>query len=116
MNPTGPATGTSRVVRGFTGDYMSAMTFKRWSTSFPDYTGTWTLYSKTKAEQNREVPYTKYSNRRGDAFRCVVHQNAQLIIAILKQAEAGSAISAARDGEYCRVRRVKVPQNTVSCG
>jgi formylglycine-generating enzyme required for sulfatase activity len=70
LNPTGPAKGTTRVVRGFYGNDYSAMTFKRWYNKYPDLSGSWTSYG----EKNRKIPRTRYSSRRSDAFRCVLNQ------------------------------------------
>jgi formylglycine-generating enzyme len=45
-NPKGPTEGTKHVQRGFNGNDLSAMTFKRWSSKDNGQTGTWTLYGK----------------------------------------------------------------------
>ena len=73
LNPTGPTTGTARVVRGFYGDESSAMTFKRWKSKDPELPATWTLYSKVSDVKNREIPFTQYSANRSDAFRCTLN-------------------------------------------
>ena len=70
-NPTGPATGTRHVARGFYGSDSSAMTFKRWSATENSPSGTWTYYPDDKKEPHREIPFTTYSNFASDAFRCV---------------------------------------------
>ncbi|MES2162909.1 MAG: SUMF1/EgtB/PvdO family nonheme iron enzyme [Pseudomonadota bacterium] len=70
-NPTGPATGTRHVARGFAGSDSSAMTFKRWAPRENPPTGTWTSYPADKKEPTKEIPYTTYSNYAGNAFRCV---------------------------------------------
>jgi formylglycine-generating enzyme required for sulfatase activity len=71
-NPTGPASGTQHVARGFDGSDESAMTFKRWPQSGDAPTGTWTFYpTDRKKESIREIPFTTYSNYASNAFRCV---------------------------------------------
>jgi formylglycine-generating enzyme required for sulfatase activity len=75
LNPSGPTTGTTRVVRGFYGSTFSAMTFKRWRTKHSERTGTWTSYGIAGGEGNREIPFTQYSNYRDNAFRCVLNQD-----------------------------------------
>ncbi|WP_373994548.1 formylglycine-generating enzyme family protein [Duganella sp. Leaf126] len=71
-NPTGPASGTQHVARGWTGSDHSAMTFKRWPQSENPPQGTWTLYpADGKKESIREIPFTMYSHFAGNAFRCV---------------------------------------------
>ncbi len=70
-NPTGPATGTRHVARGFAGSNSSAMTFKRWAPKENPPTGTWTLYPEDIKVPTREIPYTTYTNFADNAFRCV---------------------------------------------
>lgn len=70
-NPPGPAHGEKHVVRGFFGSDSSAMTFKRWKSTDRQSTGTWTFYPKDKHEPTREIPFTTYSNRASESFRCV---------------------------------------------
>jgi sulfatase modifying factor 1 len=74
-NPKGPVKGKKRVVRGHFGDGGSQMTFKRWSDESKEQTGTWTQYDDDGKKPNREIPYTKYSSFRSDAFRCAVHRS-----------------------------------------
>lgn len=69
LDPTGPIEGTVRVVRGFKGSYMSATTFKRWTTRLKELGGSWTFYGAGGA--TRSIPHTKYSNYATSAFRCV---------------------------------------------
>ena len=73
LNPTGPATGTARVVRGFYGSHESAMTFKRWKGKESKLPSTWTRYSTVSSVKNREIPFTQYSANRSHAFRCVLN-------------------------------------------
>jgi formylglycine-generating enzyme required for sulfatase activity len=75
LNPTGPATGTTHVARGYHGSDFSAMTFKRWGTPHEDLTGTWTLYGTAEGKENRKIPFTQYSNNPDNAFRCVLNQD-----------------------------------------
>jgi formylglycine-generating enzyme required for sulfatase activity len=73
LDPTGPTDGTYRVVRGFFGNVESAMTFKRWNNRHAELTGTWKLYAAWKGGEDREIPYTKYSNYSDVAFRCALN-------------------------------------------
>jgi formylglycine-generating enzyme required for sulfatase activity len=75
LNPTGPRTGTTRVVRGFYGSSSSAMTFKRWDKEEKALTGTWTLHGRPEAPGNRKIPFTRYSNNPDNAFRCVLNKD-----------------------------------------
>ena len=70
-NPVGPAVGERHVVRGFFGSDTSAMTFKRWKSNDRPSTGTWTFYPENKQEPTREIPFTTYSNRVSQSFRCI---------------------------------------------
>ncbi|MET3135617.1 sulfatase modifying factor 1 [Oxalobacteraceae bacterium GrIS 1.11] len=70
-NPRGPGEGTERVVRGNFGD--TEMVFKRWSRKMEEKTGTWKKYAEKKGDENREIPYTKYSALPNSAFRCVLN-------------------------------------------
>jgi formylglycine-generating enzyme required for sulfatase activity len=70
-NPTGPSTGTTRVVRGNFG--TTAMTFARWSRKVEEKTGDWTSYAKTASEPDRNIPHTKYSSSAYSGFRCVTN-------------------------------------------
>jgi formylglycine-generating enzyme required for sulfatase activity len=74
INPPGPAMGTARVMRGFAGTYLSAMTFNRWPAKQTDRTGKWILYATSPEQKDREIPYTKYSGRADAAFRCVSNE------------------------------------------
>jgi formylglycine-generating enzyme required for sulfatase activity len=76
LNPTGPVSGSVHVVRGHYGSAFSAMTFKRWGTKHPDLAGTWTFYGKPGTADNREIPFTQYSNNPDNAFRCALNQDA----------------------------------------
>jgi formylglycine-generating enzyme required for sulfatase activity len=76
FNPTGPKEGTEHVARGFAGSSFSAMTIKRWEKSGDGETGTWSLYGKKRGEAKREIPFTKYTNSRDSAFRCVLNHPA----------------------------------------
>jgi sulfatase modifying factor 1 len=64
-NPSGPADGVTRVVRGYFGS--TEMTFRRWHRSPAELGGTGLL-------DGREVPVTKYSGQRQNAFRCALNQ------------------------------------------
>lgn len=74
-DPTGPTSGTYRVLRGHHGNDFSAMTFKRWSDRHPSLKGYWTQYGNA-TQENRKVPYTQYSNYPDNAFRCVLNEHA----------------------------------------
>ena len=74
FDPAGPKTGHTRVVRGFNGSSFSAMTFKRWETKSDRLPANWTFYGKPGSADNREIPFTKYSNLPDNAFRCVLNQ------------------------------------------
>lgn len=75
IDPTGPTTGTYRVVRGYFGNFESAMTFKRWNNKLDELTGTWTLNGRERGGETREIPHTKYSDYSGDASRCALNQD-----------------------------------------
>jgi formylglycine-generating enzyme required for sulfatase activity len=79
FNPTGPGEGIERVMRGFSGSSLSAMTIKRWKKSGEGQTGTWTMYGKKPGETNREIPFTKYTNWRDSAFRCVLNHTGKSV-------------------------------------
>jgi hypothetical protein len=75
-NPRGPAKGKERVVRGFFGAIDLAMKFRRLGRESKDQAGTWTTkFDPNSNSPDREIPYTKYSSLRGDAFRCAVHRS-----------------------------------------
>jgi sulfatase modifying factor 1 len=76
LNPTGPKEGIKHVKRGFFGSSSSAMTIKRWKNIGDGETdATWTLYGKKPGEPKREIPFTKYTNSRDSAFRCVLNES-----------------------------------------
>lgn len=74
VDPAGPTVGIYHVVRGYFGNYESAMSFKRWNNRLDELTGTWTLYGRERGEENRKIPYTKYSNYSDNAFRCALNR------------------------------------------
>lgn len=76
-NPTGPASGSERVVRGNFGD--TEMTFRRWHRPAGERSGGWTSYSATPGGAKKQVPYTKYSGNADSAFRCVVNRDSALV-------------------------------------
>ncbi len=73
VDPTGPNTGKTHVVRGFTGSNDSAMTMKRWKKKESASEGSWTLFGAKAGEANREIPFTKYSNYPSNGFRCALN-------------------------------------------
>jgi len=70
-NPTGPASGEKRVVRGNLGQLI--MNMEREGMDPSDKAGTWPLLLNEPRGAEKEIPYTKFSGKGYVGFRCVVN-------------------------------------------